>query len=214
MILLIAGGMNLHAQEDYNFQPDRGSYIIELKRFFDSYGNKDSNPIVASFSEYTNETELEENEWVLIAEISNIIAGRQNNPYLYMSSFIKALTSFSKNPDRARNFQVWSIQVQNLLLAQGRKMKPLEEFFGFTENLHNKYLLYSTPTVSWKISSQEYTFLYSGDFYVRTGRLDLTGYAGADSSRIQSTRGQFHPSSSRWTGSGAVSYTHLTLPTN
>ena len=200
------------AQDEYEFLPEKEAYTQELIRFFDKYGSQRSKEFMAEFFDYTMRIELEENEWITIAEISNQLTARQFNPYSYMSAFIKAISSFEHNPDRIRNFPIWSQQVKGMIQQERKKLEQVASFCNFTTKLHKEGILYSSSSTKWKISSQDYRFLISKDFYVQTENINLIGIVGRDSSRIQSTTGKFYPFSNSWSARGGkISWEKLGL---
>ena len=66
IILLALSRVNLQAQEEYEFLPDKEAYRQEIARFFDKYGNNQSKDLLIDFSSYINKVELEENELQLL----------------------------------------------------------------------------------------------------------------------------------------------------
>ena len=193
---------NCKGQEEYNFLPEKEAYIEELIRFFDKYGNQRSKEFLNEFFDYTSKTELEENEWMNIAEISNQLTARQFNPYSYMAAFIDAVSSFKFNPKRNSNFPVWSQRIYHILQQEKKELEQVVSFCTFTSNLHRENILFSSRAMKWKISLPDYSFGNGNDFFIQTGRINLVGSAGRDSSRIQSTRGKFYPSSNSWQARG------------
>ncbi len=104
LVLFLAAGQDSFCQDEYNFLPDKEGFNEELKKFFDKYGSSNGKDILKNFLKYSDKTELEENEWIAIAEICNNLTARKNNRYLYISGFIEALSTFQFNPDRQRSF--------------------------------------------------------------------------------------------------------------
>ncbi len=204
--------ISCQGQDEYNFLPEKEAYNLELVRFFDKYGNQRNKEFLQGFFDYTEKTELEENEWIAIAEISNQLIARQVRSYSHMSVFIQALSSFEFNPDRNRNFPIWSRQIYSILKQEKKKLQRVSSFCVFTTKLHQENLLFNSPTVSWKISAPDYRFQYNKEFYVQTGNINLIGLAGRDSSRIQSTSGKYYPFKEFWTASGGkISWERLGL---
>ncbi len=213
--LLPLQSVTCQGQDEYNFLPEKEAYQKELARFFDKYGTQNSKVILDEFINYTRDTELEENEWIAIAEISNYIISRQVSSYSCISGFIQAITSFKFNPDRNRNFPVWSQQVRSILKQEKKELERVASFCTFTTNLHQENLLFSSPTIRWKISSSDYRFIYRDEFYIQTGNINLIGFVGKDSSRIQSTTGKFYPFNQKWSATGGkISWERVGMDNN
>jgi len=215
LALLLLADITCQGQQDYNFLPEKEAYIEELTRFFDKYGNQRTKEFLDEFFDFTSNHEIEENEWITIAEISNQLTTKQANPYSYMSAFIKAISSFQFNPDRNRNFPIWSRKIASILQQEKKELKQVASFCSFTTNLHKDKALFVSPSIRWKISIPDYSFRFENEFYIQTGRVDLIGLAGRDSSRIQATSGKFYPSNNSWVAKGGkISWERVGIDNN
>ena len=195
------------------FRPSDKEFIEDIEKFISPLPKSQSKELISSFkSVYASKYSSDQKD--KIVSFSNQLLKKKIKLKPHFLAFFNSVIGQAKPSNfNTEDFNNWS-GVMDKLLKQ-RNKKKITDFIVFTDKLFNNHLLYSSSSISWKLSKGSYSFSYKSGAFAEFKNLDLVCRAKNDSSVIYGTSGILNVSTSAFVGNkGTVTWERVELPKN
>ena len=185
-----------YAQGFKEFTPDKKQYVDELMSLFELTGREEEwNFLKENFVPKWGE--MSETEEKYVYEISNLLLKKQYkaNPHFY--HFLGSISYF-KNGKGGGNYDKWRTLIKTL--AEGKSKPTFEKYLESVFLLLKDQTLYQSNTITWSVSSPDFTLVNDSVPAIRFGTLTLTGKTKGDFCNLYETSGLYVPVSATWYG--------------
>jgi len=181
-------------REEYNFPPESAGFIAELNNFLKIIPEKNRKKIITSFNSFADNYQPEENEWIELASLTNILIKRGIKPYPQFTHFLEMCISFQNSKlDRLSLINLLS-HIRLSLEKEGQTLAFVEQLWLFAQDFNSSNVLFNSGSVKWTIDGVNYSMQSDTALYLAYESAILTGRAANEESLITNTKGKYYPS--------------------
>jgi len=199
--------MNAYPQTSGKFSSDPKVFHDQLNDLFSKINSKDDrkacDDMMAKFIHYWNtgyfSSDVKDN--IMIA--CDLMQARRLKAYPDFYHFLSANMLVVDMDHSKESYEAWNSSIQQLLNDK-RSTKSIQVFLETSYNLLASNILYSSRSVTWKVSSHQFNFEFDSIPSVLFGETDLICLAYQDSSVIFQTKGVLYPIENKWIGSNGM----------
>ncbi len=200
------------SQEENQFLKDLSSYMEKGQR------KKEAKELIGKFTQI-----LQQSDYYSALDKENIF--RTANDYLtqkkalafpHMFSLVKTLIAFADTKQDINNYRQWQKYLVEIINTRRMTINKIHTFIENTYYLITEKTIWKTPSVMWKITTENYQFnTQKKDFIITIKNTDLKGYSQKDSTIIYQTNGTYYPMKKIWKGEkGIVTWEKCKMPRN
>lgn len=188
------------AQQFKQFSGKPENFISEIYSFGTNVIEDDQILILRSLKfNWDSIFSITEKEKILLASKCLVEKKARPNPDYF--SFLNTLNTFIEKKHPSESFNVWLDVLINLCSIKKTTLSSLLRFNENTYRLLTENIIYQSPSLSWKPSSNNFYYKISEDnLYVIFPSTDLICYAKRDSINIFNTKGKLNPIQNTWKG--------------
>ena len=200
-------------QENYVFPPEPAAYIAELNHYLKQVSDKDRKRTVSAFSSFTNNYQPEENEWIELATLTNLLIVKGIRPHSQFIHFIDACTSFQNSKLDRYSLVTLLSHIRLALELEDRSLGFAEQLWQFARafNLNNE--LFDSGSVKWRIESSAFSLKTDTALHLVCESAKLTGTAGREYSALQISKAKYYPAyQTFYSESGEINWTSAGIP--
>lgn len=137
-----------------------------------------------------------------LIDMANIMHAKKQLTYPYYYDFVRCINDVQRGKIPAGIFDSWQLLAHELLNSvKTATNKSYQSFLEFSHGLFTNNEIYSSPSHSWKSSTNEYGFIYLDNKpALRIDALDLFGITDGDTITIQNTSGTYYFMNNLWVG--------------
>lgn len=210
IILLAGSGLS---QPKPAFSGDHAKFNEELTAFMGMNLSEENNVILDNFLSKWDSTGFSEINKSKIHDISVKLATRQFRPVPQFIEFLRTANDIIDIRNDNTLLGYWLAGIEDLIRVPQYSNPSLLTYIQNTGNLIRDGYLVNTPSVKWKIKSNNLKFAHDTAFRIDLDNVTLTCYSQKDSTEIYNTTGSFYPSTLIFRGKkGIVTWEKVGFP--
>ena len=195
---------SVNAQVRSSFSGETESFSSELVSFMGPNLNDEQVLLLNSFVTAWDSTLITHGSRNLIIAASKNIEGKRMRPRPHFIDFISTLMTFINYDVDAEKFNIWLEGLINLAQNPAIRVSDVASFISSASSLIREKVIYRSNSVTWKTTSNRFTFSNDSAFIVTLPESDIICYAQRDSTIIYNTQGSYNPVSKIWRGDGGI----------
>lgn len=200
--LLISGFITVSGQTRQQFTGDPQKFTVELTTFMGPNLNVEQLALLNSFITAWDSTYLNIENKNSIINLSNLLVAKRMRPTPHFTDLMTTLMAFMNYDLSGSYLNQWIDGVISFSSLPSAQVSRINTFIKSTGLLISDRILYKSPSVTWKLSDDNYSFVNDSVFRIVIPSTDLICYSQYDSTVIYGTSGTFVPSSNIWYGTG------------
>ncbi|MBT3244662.1 MAG: hypothetical protein HN352_16050 [Bacteroidetes bacterium] len=195
IVLFIAMTSFLHAQEEDEiiFTADPVAFTSELSNFLSSIPDKQSRVMIKDFETFKASYMPEENEWISIASIANLLVSLDAKPLSYFSRFINSINSFAQTSLSKYSLTNLLEAVQFQLQKPSPSLLQADNLLHFANRLNSFQELFQSGTIAWTLTGNNWSIEKDTSICLSFTNSTLTGKAVNESSPIYNLTARYYP---------------------
>ncbi len=175
------------------FPPEPNGYISQVEAFLSRTNDKKRKEIIESLNAWITIYQPEENEWIELADVSNLFINRGINPQAQFIDFLNACISFKGNRLDERAFINLLTFIQYRLSSGDENLGFAEKLWEFVKSYNDQGELFTSGAVNWSLNSSAVILETDSSLFISFKEGTLTGMAGKEKSVIECTNGRYYP---------------------
>lgn len=189
----------LYAQKNKPFSEIPEEFVKELADFMAASKKEGKKFVEKDFAEVYLAGAITPDMKLEVVRSCNRMRDSKFRAYPEMESYLMAVMNFPNTRKPEQFFKDWNALI--FKIAEDRKFKKYTaDFLASSATLFERQVFYSSGSVEWKLSNQNYTFAFDSVPTLIFPQGNLIAYAKGDSSRILNTSGVYDYTSERWKG--------------
>ena len=201
----------LNAQTIREFTRDTGLFISELTTFtgahLESTELPDFQRFLHVFDSLSYELQLQ------IIDVSNMMLNRKCRPRPHFIKYQRIMMEFFTEAKTSHGYDQWLEGYKRLLGQDDVSIAAVDQLLSLTLNLLDENMLYSSNTISWKVSTPSFQFLNGEKLTVGFEDVVVACYFDRDFIQIKNATGYVDPLELNWYGShGMVTWERAGMP--
>lgn len=202
-------------QKKYVFPPEQLGFVSELASFLELAPDKKRKELLLSFNNFISNFQLEENEWIEIAGLTNTLIKKGIKPYPQFANFLDACISFERNVLDRYSFTNWLSHIRVSLQSEQSTLVFAEELWNFAKSINLFNELYNSGSVKWTIQGSNFSLKMDTSLFLTFNSATIKGAAGNEESSIYNTEGKYYPVNKAFiSNSGKIDWTTSNLNAN
>lgn len=200
-------------REKYTFPPESGGFIAELTNYLKLVPDKDRKRITASFNSFVMNYQPEENEWIELATLTNILINRGIKPYPQFADFIEACASFQNTELNRQSLAKMLSRIRQALESETLTLVYAERLWQFAKAYNSSNVLFDSGSIKWTLEGVNCSLESDTALYLACESAILTGSAGREKSSVQIVSGKYYPAFQLfYSKSGKIDWTSTGIP--
>ena len=206
VLALIFPFQHSFSQNTKSFSKDKNFFLDEISTLFKEDKNADKDQKAAAeamllnFGQLWNSGSFNETQKIQLLSISNLMLKAKMRAFPQFYSFFSCLIEFKKSNQNDKSYNAWIKGVTGLL--DFKRTRYLVNFLENTSDLLNNNYLYTSKSLKWYASNNDFYFENDTTIKIIFPALDLICQANNDSSVILNTKGVYYPIEKKWFGEG------------
>jgi len=202
VILLMIIFNPVKGQVRTTFSADPANFTRELTAYMGPNLNVEQTTLMNSFVAAWDSTFLNLEEKSKIINLSNHMVSKRMRPVPHFTDFIGTLMAFINYDVKDEYLDKWIEGATTLISQPSVQLSRISLFIRSAGLLITDGILYQSPTVTWKITGDRYSFETDTVFRIDIQETDLVCFSQSDSTIIFKTSGSYLPDRMTWLGSG------------
>ncbi len=208
-LLLIISLVN--AQSIREFTSDTGQYVNELSLFtgahLESSEISDFQRFLHVYDSLSYEQKLE------IIEVSNLMLNRKCRPRPHFIKYQRIMMEFFTEHKTSHGYVEWLEGLTLFLKRDDASTAAIDQLLTLSLNLLDENLLYSSNSISWKVSTPSFQFQTDEKLMVAFDDVIVACYFDRDYIQIKNATGYVDPFELHWYGNrGMVTWERTGIP--
>ncbi|MFO7851000.1 MAG: hypothetical protein ACQERS_07715 [Bacteroidota bacterium] len=204
LYFLFSLNSTIDAQIRSSFSGETESFSGELINFMGPNLNEEQAALLNDFVTAWDSTLVKPTSRSLIIASSKNIEGKRMRPTPHFIDFINTLMTFINYDVDTEEFNIWLEGLVSLSQDPSIRVSDIASFIRSASRLIRENIIHSTNSVTWKTTSNRFTFINDSAFIVKIPESDILCYVQRDSTIIHDTQGSYDPVSKIWRGKGGV----------
>ncbi|MDZ7739827.1 MAG: hypothetical protein U5K32_12320 [Bacteroidales bacterium] len=194
----------VNAQINSSFSGEPGTYTSELSAFMGPNLNEEHTGSLNSLVSKWDSTMIDARSKGLIISASINLENKRMRPNPHFTDFIATLITFIDYDIDRELFNIWLDGLIKLSDEPSARVSEITSFINTARKLISDNILYESSSVTWKTSSNRFTFSNDSIFIISIPESDISCYAQRDSTIIYNTQGSYSPVTKIWHGQGGL----------
>lgn len=212
-LLLLSSFCEGQEREKYTFPPESSGFVDELTNFIKTIPDKDRKRITASFNSFVMNYQPEENEWIELATLTNILINRGIKPYPQFADFIEACVSFQDTELGRQSLNKMLSRIRQALESEALTLVFAERLWQFAKAYNSSSVLFDSASIKWTLEGVNCSLESDTALYLACESAILTGSAGRETSSVQIVSGKYYPTYQIfYSKSGEIDWTSTGIP--
>jgi hypothetical protein len=198
--------LSTYSQTIKEFPKDSTAFLEEIEKFMEINDrlNK-SKEIIEKFTITFYSGKYSEDQLQKIYSTSDALLSKKGRSYPHFDLYLNILSLFASSENKFQGYDLWEDALSSMLSEKKTKLRSVEKFLIFTQNLISGNILYKSASTEWKSSNDDYFIEFkNGNIKIKFNNLDLTCSAKGDSLTIYNTSGIYDPVSNSWIGKKGI----------
>lgn len=203
-ILFLFALNHAFAQRIYKFTGEHDTFHQELTTFMGPNLSKEEMEFVSHFAVVWDSVYFSANIKSKIIDIANLFSERRARPQPHFVNFLNLLNNSMLKSLSENDLNIILDGIYNFPSQQGFTLTVLHQFLSRLNLFINDRTLFSSNSVSWKISGGDFKYDAGDKFQIIFSNTNLIGKMRSDSLVIFGASGNFLPAEAIWTGTGGT----------
>jgi hypothetical protein len=200
-----------NAQSIREFTRDTGQFVSELITFtgahLESSETGDFQRFLHVFDSLSYDLQLQ------IIDVSNKMLKRKCRPRPHFIKYQRIMMEFYTEGKTSHGYDAWQEGFTRLLGSDKASIALIDQVLSLSLNLLNENMLYSSNTISWKVSTPSFQFHTDEKLTVRFDDVIVACYFDRDFIQIKNATGYIDPLELQWYGNhGVVTWERAGMP--
>jgi hypothetical protein len=201
--LLLCMSLPLFAQNMFTHEQDRFHRDIGSNLSFTGEVREDASSMRREFSNFWTSDTLNFQEKQSFILTANLMGSKGAKDYPDFVCYAANIMCFKRFGLYDTHYEPYEDAIKDMLGDRRPKLKEFSDFMLTINRLVDRNIVCKNPRTFWSAKKNNYTFNYiDKEFIIKFNKVDLIGYQGIDSLKIEQTDASYYPDSKTWNGSG------------
>jgi hypothetical protein len=205
----------LYSQTFKQFSGEIKTFPDEVVEFINTINASVLDDTYYDFAASWDSAVFKDNEKKKIIAFSKCFIDKKVRPFPEYYNFLKTLNLFISYEHPKESFNLWLSALVDICSNKKISLAAVNRLIDNTYRIMYDEVLYQSPSISWKLQEQIYSFSYDTELRVIFDETDLICYAKRDSIKVFKTKGELALLNMQWYGQdGLVTWERAGYQTN
>ena len=209
--ILITLVVSVKAQKIREFSSDTSLYVSELRAFTGTFLESSEIPDFERFVRLYDSISYEQR--MEIIGVSNRMLDRKCRPRPHFIAYQRIMIQFFFEGKTSHGYEEWQEGYLKILNSESTTIGTIAQWLTLTSSLLKENVLYSSNTITWKVSTPSFHFQTDESMTVQFEDVTVACYSGRDFIQILNATGYIDPFTLEWIGTrGMVTWERTGMP--